>query len=93
MLMIFVLCQLPFEVAPQDIAAALSSEQEAITPIPGSIRPVYSKHRIEVMFWGVRELKKLQFMSVNRPRVDVECAGHVISSVPITDANVNPNFR
>ncbi|KAF6025306.1 hypothetical protein EB796_016391 [Bugula neritina] len=83
---------LPFEVAPQDIAAALSSEQEAITPIPGSIRPVYSKHRIEVMFWGVRELKKLQFMSVNRPRVDVECAGHVISSVPITDANVNPNF-
>jgi len=46
--MIFVLCQLPFEVAPQDIAAALSSEQEAITPIPGSIRPVYSKHRIEV---------------------------------------------
>lgn len=37
-------------------------------------------------------MKKLQFTSVTKPRIDVECAGNVISSLPLTDAQVNPNF-
>lgn len=71
----------------------MNAEKDPIIPIPGSIRPVFSKHRIEVMFWGVRELKRLQFTSVTRPRIDVECAGQVISSTPLADAIANPNFR
>lgn len=77
----------------QHLQQAIDREQEPITPIPGSIRPVYSKHRIEVLFWGVRDLKKLQFTAVTRPRIDVECAGNVISTVPLIDAIKNPNFR
>ena len=58
----------------------------------GSIRPIFSRHRIEVLFWGVRDMKKLQFTAVTKPRIDVECAGNVISSLPLTDALTNPNF-
>lgn len=37
-------------------------------------------------------MKKLQFTAVTKPRIDVECAGNVISSLPLTDALTNPNF-
>lgn len=86
------LLQVPVEGLKEAVRAAIAKENEVIIPIPGSIRPIYSKHRIEVLFWGVREMKKLQFTSVTRPRIDVECAGHVISSLPLVDANKNPNF-
>ena len=29
--------------------------------------------RFEVLFWGLRDLKRVQFLPVDRPRVDVEC--------------------
>ena len=31
-------------------------------------------------------------MTVDKPRVDVECAGHIIQSSVITNAKRNPNF-
>ena len=31
-------------------------------------------------------------MSVDRPRVDIECAGHIIQSSVIINAKKNPNF-
>ena len=40
----------------------------------------------------MRELKRLQFQSVDKPRIDVECAGHVLSSVTVQNAKKNPNF-
>ncbi|XP_067937439.1 otoferlin-like [Watersipora subatra] len=83
---------LPLTVSKHDVETAMRMEKNAIIPIPGSIRPVFSKHRIEVLFWGMRDLKKLQFTAVTRPKIDVECAGKVISSIPLTDANINPNF-
>ena len=35
-----------------------------IYPVPESIRPTLSKYRIEVLFWGLRDLKRVQLMSV-----------------------------
>lgn len=32
-------------------------------------------------------------MTVNKPRVDVECAGHILYSSVITNAKKNPNFN
>ena len=46
----------------------------------------------QVLFWGLRELKRVQLMSVNRPRIDIECAGHVLSSSAIQSFKKNPNF-
>ena len=49
-----------------------------ILPVPPHIRPKLVKYRFEVLFWGLRDLKKFQFLPVNHPRVDIECGGHVI---------------
>ena len=45
-----------------------------------------------MLFWGLRGLKRIQWMTVDKPRVDVECAGHIIQSSVIMNAKKNPNF-
>ena len=47
---------------------------------------------LQVLFWGVRGLKRIQFQTVDKPRIDVECAGHVLSSSLIQNTKKNPNF-
>lgn len=64
-----------------------------IMPVPKGIRPTLSKHRIEVLFWGVRQLKRVQFVSVDKPRIDIECAGNILSSAVIQNCKKNPNFN
>ncbi|XP_035229609.1 otoferlin-like, partial [Stegodyphus dumicola] len=45
-----------------------------------------------VLFWGLRELKRVHLMTVDRPRVDIECAGHILQSSIILNYKKNPNF-
>ena len=45
------------------------------------------------MFWGLRDLKRIQLISVDRPRVDIEIAGRCISSSIISNYKKNPNFN
>ena len=47
----------------------------------------------QVMFWGVRELKRVQLLSVDRPRVEIECAGKVLKSTTIPNISKNCNFE
>ena len=68
------------------------SEWGPIMPVPQHIRPKLVKYRFEVLFWGLRDLKKIQFLPVNHPRVDIECGGHVIQSSMIINTKKNPNF-
>uniref|UniRef100_A0A8C0DWT4 Fer-1 like family member 6 n=1 Tax=Balaenoptera musculus TaxID=9771 RepID=A0A8C0DWT4_BALMU len=63
-----------------------------IYPVPASIRPVLSKYQVEVLFWGVREMKKVQLLSVDRPQVLIECGGHGVKSCVIQSYQNNPNF-
>lgn len=63
-----------------------------ILPVPRNIRPNLSKFRIEVLLWGLRDLKRIHFMSVDKPRIDVECSGKILSSSIIQNARKNPNF-
>ncbi|PWA29796.1 hypothetical protein CCH79_00007975 [Gambusia affinis] len=63
-----------------------------ILPVPLGIRPVLSKYRIEVLFWGLRDLKRVNLAQVDRPRVDVECAGKGVQSALIPNYKKNPNF-
>ncbi|XP_066543887.1 fer-1-like protein 6 [Amia ocellicauda] len=63
-----------------------------IYPVPQNIRPVLSRYRLEVLFWGLRELKKVQLLSVDRPQVFIECAGKGIRSSVIQSYKSNPNF-
>ncbi|KAK4312408.1 hypothetical protein Pmani_016177 [Petrolisthes manimaculis] len=61
-------------------------------PVPRGIRPTLAKYRLEVLFWGLRDLKRIHLLTVDRPRVDVEVAGHIIQSAVLTSARKNPNF-
>ncbi|XP_066497018.1 fer-1-like protein 6 [Hoplias malabaricus] len=61
-------------------------------PVPSYIRPVLCKYRIEVLFWGLRELKKVQLLTVDRPQVFIECAGKGVNSSVIQSYKRNPNF-
>ena len=47
----------------------------------------------QVLFWGVREMKRINLTTVDRPQVDIDLAGHVIQSTVIANAKKNPNFQ
>ena len=64
-----------------------------IVNVPRGIRPILIKHRIEVLFWGLRDLKKINLMTeVKDPRVVVEIAGKTIQSSTIYNMKTCPNF-
>lgn len=46
----------------------------------------------QVLFWGLRDLKRINLAQVDRPRVDIECAGRGVQSVLIQNYKKNPNF-
>uniref|UniRef100_A0A672NYV9 C2 domain-containing protein n=1 Tax=Sinocyclocheilus grahami TaxID=75366 RepID=A0A672NYV9_SINGR len=68
------------------------SDRGPILPVPLGIRPVLSRYRIEVLFWGLRDLKRINLAQVDRPRVDIECAGKGVQSALIQNYKKNPNF-
>ncbi|XP_039959454.1 otoferlin-like [Bactrocera tryoni] len=63
-----------------------------ILPVPKEVRPHLAKFKLEVLFWGLRDLKRVHLMSVDKPRIDVECSGKILSSNIIQNAKKNPNF-
>ncbi|KAG7313636.1 hypothetical protein JYU34_000794 [Plutella xylostella] len=72
--------------------APLDANKGPILPVPRGIRPTLSKYRIEVLFWGLRDLKRVHLLTVDKPRVDIECAGNILYSSVIQNAKRNPNF-
>ncbi|XP_056245789.1 fer-1-like protein 6 [Seriola aureovittata] len=86
----FELLQIP-ESGEQNLPP-LEEEEGGIYTVPANIRPVLSTYRLEVLFWGLRELKKVQLLSVDRPQVFIECAGKTLRSSVIQKYKSNPNF-
>ncbi|KAM9365558.1 fer-1-like protein 6 isoform 2-T2 [Pholidichthys leucotaenia] len=86
----FELLKIP-ESGPQKLPD-LEEQEGGIYTIPENIRPVLSTYRLEVLFWGLRELKKVQLLSVDRPQVFIECAGKTLRSSVIQKYKSNPNF-
>ncbi|TKC48923.1 hypothetical protein EI555_007072 [Monodon monoceros] len=74
------------------INGPVDMDRGPIMPVPMGIRPVLSKYRIEVLFWGLRDLKRVNLAQVDRPRVDIECAGKGVQSSLIHNYKKNPNF-
>ncbi|XP_075991116.1 otoferlin-like [Anticarsia gemmatalis] len=70
----------------------IDANKGPILPVPRGIRPTLSKYRIEVLFWGLRDLKRVHLLTVDKPRVDIECAGNILYSTVIQNAKRNPNF-
>ncbi|XP_031212010.1 otoferlin isoform X6 [Mastomys coucha] len=75
------------------INGPVDMDRGPIMPVPVGIRPVLSKYRVEVLFWGLRDLKRVNLAQVDRPRVDIECAGKGVQSSLIHNYKKNPNFN
>ncbi|KAG8441622.1 hypothetical protein GDO86_010709 [Hymenochirus boettgeri] len=88
----FELLQVP-ESGVQSLPPLETPDAAQIYSVPSNIRPVLSKYRVEVLFWGVREMKKVQLLSVDRPQVLIECAGKGVKSCVIQSYKNNPNFN
>ncbi|XP_053101941.1 fer-1-like protein 6 [Hemicordylus capensis] len=78
---------------PENLPPVDPPDVSQIYPVPANIRPILSKYRVEVLFWGLRELKKVQLLSVDRPQVLIECASKGVKSCVIQSYKNNPNFN
>ncbi|XP_062344346.1 otoferlin isoform X3 [Cinclus cinclus] len=74
------------------IDGPMDVDRGPILPVPLGIRPVLSRYRVEILFWGLRDLKRVNLAQVDRPRVDIECAGKGVQSALIQNYKKNPNF-
>ncbi|GAB0197135.1 fer-1-like protein 4 [Grus japonensis] len=60
--------------------------------IPEGIRPVLKEFRIEILFWGLRDLKRVNLFEVDQPQVIIECAGKKVELEVVVAYKENPNF-
>ncbi|KAL1517880.1 hypothetical protein ABEB36_001586 [Hypothenemus hampei] len=66
--------------------------EHQITVIPRHLKPQIESYRVEVVFWGVRNLKKVNFIRINRPKVTFYCGNKQIESRVIENARKFSNF-
>ncbi|PIO67886.1 C2 domain protein [Teladorsagia circumcincta] len=61
--------------------------------IPGELRPKFQNFAIQILCWGVRNLKKYQFLSVRRPFLELIIGDMETRTDPIPNVVKDPNFE
>ncbi len=60
--------------------------------VPDGIRPELQPTGIEMLIWGVRNMRKYQLANVTSPVVQVEIGGEIVESDTISNVKRTPNF-
>ncbi|CAG9840211.1 unnamed protein product [Diabrotica balteata] len=60
--------------------------------IPIDIKPILVSYKVEILFWGIRNLRKLNLMQIRRPRITVFCGDYSLNSDTIENASRDSNF-
>ncbi|XP_066151146.1 otoferlin [Euwallacea fornicatus] len=63
-----------------------------IVAVPSHLKPHIKSYRVEVLFWGMRNLKKVNLIRINRPKITFYCGDKFIESKVIENARKFPNF-
>lgn len=80
------------ELPPSTEIEPESVKPKDVVPIPLDIKPTYRMYRIDVIYWGVRNLKKIYCMPITKPKIGVEICGSVLYSDTLINAKNNLNF-
>uniref|UniRef100_A0A3B3XGF9 C2 domain-containing protein n=1 Tax=Poecilia mexicana TaxID=48701 RepID=A0A3B3XGF9_9TELE len=65
---------------------------ENLYMVPQGIRPVVQLTAIEVLTWGLRNMKSFQLAAVSSPSLTVECGGEMVQTAVIKNFKKHPNF-
>ncbi|XP_057704394.1 myoferlin [Corythoichthys intestinalis] len=65
---------------------------EKLYMVPQGIRPVVQLTAIEILTWGLRNMKSYQLATVTSPNLMVECGGEIVQTAIIKNFKKNPNF-
>uniref|UniRef100_A0A3Q2YKB9 Myoferlin n=1 Tax=Hippocampus comes TaxID=109280 RepID=A0A3Q2YKB9_HIPCM len=75
-----------------DLPLAPPRRGEKLYMVPQGIRPVVQLTAIEVLTWGLRNMKSYQLATVASPNLIVECGGEIVQTAIIKNFKKNPNF-
>ncbi|XP_053112317.1 dysferlin isoform X6 [Hemicordylus capensis] len=80
------------ESADSDLPYPPPQREPNIYMVPQGIKPELQLTAIEILAWGLRNLKSYQMASVTSPSLLVECGGKMVQSCVIKNLKKNPNF-
>lgn len=63
-----------------------------IISIAADIKPKLEQYRVEVVFWGVRDLRKIHLLPITKPKIKLEICGESLQSEPISSTKKTLNF-
>ncbi|NXX16148.1 DYSF protein, partial [Podargus strigoides] len=78
--------------ADSDLPYPPPQREANVYMVPQGIKPVLQRTAIEILAWGLRNLKSYQLASVTSPSLLVECGGQLVQSCVIKNVKKNPNF-
>ncbi|KAM3830445.1 fer-1-like protein 5 [Vipera latastei] len=66
--------------------------KDGVYTIPKGIRPILRLMAVEILAWGLRDMKNYNLMIVNNPSLIIECGGESIQTTTIRNFQEYPNF-
>jgi len=82
-----------FPLPPREkVVEDITDKEHAVIHVPIDIRPEMERCKIEIMCWGLRDIAKYMFMSVDKPHIEFECGGKSVITPVLKTFEDNPNF-